>query len=175
MMPEQGHPLDGQPVAVGETPFLGGQVATGGMPQQVMTVQHRDSLPIVIGVIFGLWNLLLTGIAGLVVLGGLWLADAGADAGVGEATEVGAFIIVLGIIMALLGLVGVYAGVEIARYKKKGVFIGLGLLGLSVVLSIVSTTSQGAAPDMFNVGCNGLCALFIALPLMISSIGAQME
>ena len=140
-----------------------------------MVVQHRDSLPIVIGVIFGLWNLIVAGLSGILVIGGLWLTDAGVDAGVDDVAGIGAIVIIIGVIMLILSLVGVYAGIEIARYKKRGVFIGLGLIGLNFILNLVSTTSQGVTPDLFTLGCSGLCALFIALPLMISNIGAQME
>jgi len=157
------------------------QVLTGSiqpvvvMPhQQVMVVQggQRDSLPIVIGVVYGLWNLLLVGLSGLIVIGGLFLADVG---GTDDATAIGGFIIALGIVALIVSLVGVYAGVEIARYKKRGVYVGLALIGFSVILNLAMTTYSGETPDLFNIGCNGICAVFIALPLMISSIGAQME
>jgi hypothetical protein len=60
--------------------------------QQVMVVQggQRDSLPIVIGVVYGLWNLLLVGLSGLIVIGGLFLADVG---GTDDATAIGGFLI----------------------------------------------------------------------------------
>ena len=155
------------------------QVLTGSiqpvvvMPHQQAMVDQRDSLPIVIGVVFGLWNLLWVGLSSLLVIGGLFLADVG---GTDDATTaIGSILIVFGIVALIVSLVGVYAGVEIARYKKRGVHIGLALIGISVIISLAMTTYSGATPDLFNIGCNGICAIFIALPLMISSIGAQME
>lgn len=112
------------------------------------------------------------GLSGLIVIGGLFLADVG---GTDDATAIGGFLITLGIIALIVSLVGVYAGVEIARYKKRGVYVGLALIGFSVILNLAMTTYSGETPDLFNIGCNGICAVFIALPLMISSIGAQME
>jgi len=144
--------------------------------QQVMMVQgQRDSLPIVIGVIYALWNLLALGLMGLVVMAGLFIADAGSGNGSDEIAALGGFVLIIGIIGMLFSMVGIYAGVEIARYKKRGVYIGLAMCGLSIGINLLFAVMAESPPDMFNLGCNVLCGGFIAMPLMISSIGAQME
>ena len=99
----------------------------------------------------------------------------GAESGGDEVTGAGAVVAVIGLLLLIIGAVGIWAGVLMAQRKKLGVYIAWGTLGLGVVLSIVSTTAQEIPPDIFTLGCNGICALFVGLPLMISSASQHME
>ena len=99
----------------------------------------------------------------------------GAEYGDGETTGAGAVVALIGLFILIIGAVGVWAGVLMAQRKKLGVHIAWGTLGLGAVLSIVLTTLEGTTPDIFTLGCNGICALFVGLPLMVSSASQHME
>ena len=99
----------------------------------------------------------------------------GAEIGDDEATGAGAVVAVIGLLLLVIGAVGIWAGVLMAQRKRLGVHIAWGTLGLGAVLSIVLTTLAETSPDIFTLGCNGICALFVGLPLMVSSASQHME
>ena len=77
-------------------------------------------------------------------------------------------------ILVLSG-VGIWAGVLIAQRKKLGVKIAWGLIAAGTVLSILGSVLGETSIDFVGIGCNGICALFVGLPLMISSASQHME
>ena len=139
--------------------------------QQVMIVQNPSSLPIVVGVIFCLFQ-------GLGILGGLAMVMGGAFlGGIGgeEAVAAAGIVAGIGVLFLILSCVGIWAGVMIAQRKKLGVHVAWGLIGVSVVLSFAASVLGGTSIDYGGIGCNGICALFVGLPLMISSASQHME
>ena len=148
-----------------------GQMAQGFVNQQVMMMESKSSLPVAVGVIFCIFQ-------GLGILAGLMLAMGGAFlGGLGgeEAVAAGGLVAGIGVLILIISGVGIWAGVMIAQRKKLGIYIAWGLLAASTVFSIL-TTILGEMPfDWASNACNGICALFVALPLMISSASQHME
>ena len=147
-----------------------GQMAQGFANPQVMMIESKSSLPIVVGVIFCIAQ-------GLGILGGLAMVMGGAlIGGIGdEAVAAGGIVAGIGVLILIISGVGVWAGVMIAQRKKLGVHVAWGLIGAGVILSVVSSVLGETSIDYFGIGCNGICALFVGLPLMISSASQHME
>jgi hypothetical protein len=136
-----------------------------------MIVESPSSLPVVVGVLFALYQVLgiLGGLA--MVLGGALVGGLGGD----EAAAAGGIIAVIGVVILIISAVGIWAGVLIAQRKKLGVQIAWGLIAVGSILSILSSILAEIPIDFLGLGCNGICALFVALPLMISSASRYME
>ena len=146
-------------------------MAQGFANPQVMMMESKSSLPIVVGVIFCIAQ-------GLGILGGLAMVFGGAllgGLGGDEAAMVGGVFAGLGVLILILSGVGIWAGVMIAQRKKLGVHVAWGLIGAGVLLSILSSFLGEMPIDFATIGCNGICALFVGLPLMISSASQHME
>ena len=148
---------------------------TQAFGQPPVVYETKSSLPVVVGVLYAIYQVLpiLGGLA--LLFGGAILGGIGAEYGDDEATGAGAVVALIGLLILVIGAVGVWAGVLMAQRKKLGVHIAWGTLGLGAVLSIVLTTLEGMTPDIFTLGCNGICALFVGLPLMVSSASQHME
>ncbi len=144
--------------------------------QPPVVYETKSSLPVVIGVLYAIYQILpiLAGIA-MLLFGGVFLGGLGAESGNSEVVGAGAVVAAIGLLIVIVGAVGIWAGVLMAQRKKLGVYIAWGTLGLGAVLSIVLTTMEGMAPDIFTLGCNGICAMFVGLPLMVSSASQHME
>ena len=144
--------------------------------QPPVVYETKSSLPVVIGVLYAIYQILpiLAGIA-MLLFGGVFLGGLGAESGNSEVVGAGAVVAAIGLLIVIVGAVGIWAGVLMAQRKKLGVYIAWGTLGLGAALSIVLTTMEGMAPDIFTLGCNGICAMFVGLPLMVSSASQHME
>tara|TARA_Y100001968_G_scaffold123793_1_gene112806 strand:- start:32 stop:532 length:501 start_codon:yes stop_codon:yes gene_type:complete len=150
---------------------VGGQMAHGFATQQVMVTGQKSSLPIIVGVIFCLAQ-------GLGILGGLAMVFGGAlIGGIGgeEAAAAAGIVAGIGVLILLLSGTGIWAGVLIAQRKKMGVKIAWGLIAAGTILSILGSVLGETSIDFVGLGCNGICALFVGLPLMISSASQHME
>ena len=150
---------------------VGGQMAHGFATQQVMVAGQKSSLPIIVGVIFCLAQ-------GLGILGGLAMVFGGAlIGGIGgeEAAAAAGIVAGIGVLILLLSGTGIWAGVLIAQRKKMGVKIAWGLIAAGTILSILGSVLGETSIDFVGLGCNGICALFVGLPLMISSASQHME
>lgn len=87
------------------------------------------------------------------------------------------------------GLVGfIAAGVLLTRYEKRGVWLAIGVIGAQFVLGLAAFaagTPDGGLGSLFGEGaafgiwagvsafCSGLCALIVAIPMMVSNNGLQ--
>jgi hypothetical protein len=90
---------------------------------------------------------------------------------------------------SVAGLVGfIAAGVFLTRYEKRGVWVALGVISAQFVLGLASFaagTPDGGLGSMFGDGaafgiwagvsafCSGICALLVAIPLMVSNNGLE--
>jgi hypothetical protein len=159
-----------------ETQLIQGQPSpVQGFVQPSVFYQTKSSLPVVVGTLFAIYSVLPI-LGGLFMLiGGALLGGFGAETGDDETTGLGMVVAVLGLLILIIGVVGVSGGVLIAQRKRLGVYIAWGTLGIGMVLSIVLTTLEGIQPDIFTISVNSICALFVALPLMISSASQHME
>ncbi len=142
-------------------------------------VQHakRSAVPVIIGAIYSLFQVL--GVLGslAVVLGGALLASFASEVGP-DAGEAGIMVTIVGVIMLALSCVGVYAGILMIQYQKKGIHIALGLLAVGVVMNLIMNVALELPVTDGLVGSlasNGICAALVAIPLLVSGISEQME
>ena len=168
---QEGSTLSGTP---SETP-----AADAGVYQQTPPVVYasKSPVPIIIGAIYSLFQVIaLLGSLAL-VLGGALLAGFGSEIGEGAA-EGGFLLTLLGLVMLVVSAIGVYAGVLMIQNKKKGVHIALGLLVFGYVLQAPMNIAGGfpVFDGMgFSLVTNGLCGALVAIPLLVSSISEQMD
>ena len=168
--------------APGETTFSGTPNAEPMQTQEVFEqpeVQYvkRSAVPVVIGAIYSLFQVLGVLVSLAMLLGGALLAGFAPDIGEGAA-EAGILVSVLGVVMLALSCLGVYAGILMIRYQKRGIHIALGLLALGVVMNLITNVAMELPATDGLVGAvaaNGICAALVAIPLLVSSISEQME
>ena len=165
-----------------ETTFSGTPNAEPMQTQEVFEqpeVQYvkRSAVPVVIGAIYSLFQVLGVLVSLAMLLGGALLAGFAPDIGEGAA-EAGILVSVLGVVMLALSCLGVYAGILMIRYQKRGIHIALGLLALGVVMNLITNVAMELPATDGLVGAvaaNGICAALVAIPLLVSGISEQME
>ena len=168
---QEGSTLSGTP---SETP-----AADAGVYEQTPPVVYasKSPVPIIIGAIYSLFQVIAFLGSLALVLGGALLAGFAAEMGEGAA-EGGFLLTLLGLFTLVLSAIGVYAGVLMIQYKKKGVNIALGLLVFGYVLQAPMNMAMGL-PVFDGMGfglvTNGLCGALVAIPLLVSSISEQMD
>ncbi len=149
----------------------------GAYGQPEVQYAKRSVVPVIIGAIYSLFQVLAVLGSLAVVLGGALLASFATDIGEGAA-EAGIMVTVVGVIMLALSCVGVYAGILMIRYQKKGIHIALGLLAVGVVMNLIMNAAMELPVTEGLVGtltANGICAALVAIPLLVSGISEQME
>jgi hypothetical protein len=149
----------------------------GAYGQPEVQYAKRSAVPVIIGAIYSLAQVLGVLVSLAVVLGGALLAGFASEVGEGAA-EAGIFVTILGVIMLALSCVGVYAGILIIRYQKKGIHIALGLLAVGVVMDLIMNVAMEfpvAEGLVWTLAVNGLCGVLVAIPLLVSGISEQME
>ena len=165
-----------------ETTFSGTPNAEPMQTQEVFEqpeVQYvkRSAVPVVIGAIYSLFQVLGVLVSLAILLGGALLAGFAPEIGEGAA-EAGILVTLLGVVMLALSSLGVYAGILMIRYQKRGIHIALGLLALGVVMGVITNVAfEMSATDglVGTVATNGICAVLVAIPLLVSGISEQME
>lgn len=154
------------------------QMPTG----QLIYLQPPSGAAKVMGILLILWGALQG-------LGLLNLFVDPVDPMTGEVLDYPAAAKVLDGLSTVAGLVGfIAAGVFLTRYEKRGVFVAMGVIGAQFVLGLASFaagTPDGGLGSMFGDGaafgiwagvsafCSGICALIVAIPLMVSNNGLQ--
>ena len=142
---------------------------------QVLYV-NRSPVPIIIGAIYSLFQIF--GVLGslAIILGGALLTGFSAEADVEQGFGIG--VVVLGVISLTLSSAGVYAGILMIQYKKRGINIALALLLIGFLMNIPMNLAMGDSV-LNGLGLsfvtNGICGAIVAIPLLASSIGDQME
>lgn len=165
----EGSTLSGTPNAAGD----GG----GAYGRPEVPYVKRSAVPVIIGIIYSIFQVLAALASIAVVLGGALLSSFASE--VGEvAAEAGSLVTVVGVIMLAISCVGVYAGVLMIQYKKKGIHIALGLLAIGVIMELIMNVAlELPVTDGFagSLATSGICAALVAIPLLLSSISEQME
>ena len=149
----------------------------GAYGQPEVQYAKRSAVPVVIGAIYSLFQVFMILASLAVVLGGALLASFASEVGP-DAGEAGIFVTILGVIMLVLSCVGVYAGILMIQYQKKGIHIALGLLAVGVVMNLIMNVALELPVTDGLVGSlasNGICAALVAIPLLVSGISEQME
>ncbi|MEC8632933.1 MAG: hypothetical protein VXY10_05815 [Candidatus Thermoplasmatota archaeon] len=175
-----------QPVSIsdGFVPMNQGTMLTGTtqMPTgQLIYLQPPSSAAKVMGIL-----LIIYGCLQALSLIGLFFEQV--DPVTGETLEIPTSALALNGISTLVGVVGfIAAGVFLTRYEKRGVWVAMGVIVLQLVLGIAafaagsdgglgSMVGDGAAFGIFagfSAFCSGICALIVAIPLMVSNNGLQ--
>ena len=92
---------------------------------------------------------------------------------------VGSLLGTFDVLMLAISCVGLYAGILMIQYKKRGIHIALGLIAVGFVMnSILPPLLMGSPVTDGLVGSlatSGICAALVAVPLLVSGISEQME
>ena len=149
----------------------------GAFGQPEVQYAKRSAVPVVIGAIYSFFQVLGVLASLAILLGGALLAGFASEIGDGAA-ESGILVTLLGVVMLALSCVGVYAGVLIIQYQKRGIHIALGLLVAGFVLNLVMNITSGLPITEGLIGSlayNGICGAIVAIPLLVSGISEQMD
>jgi hypothetical protein len=82
------------------------------------------------------------------------------------------------VFMLASSCVGLYAGILMIQYKKRGIHIALGLIAVGFVMNLITGFLMGSPVTDGLVGSLAkwsICAAFVAVPLLVSGISEQME
>ena len=91
---------------------------------------------------------------------------------------VGSLLGTFDVIMLAVSCVGLYAGILMIQYKKRGIHIALGLIAVGFVMNLIMNFLMGSPVTDGLVGSlatSGICAALVAVPLLVSGISEQME
>ena len=91
---------------------------------------------------------------------------------------VGSLLGTFDVIMLAVSCVGLYAGILMIQYKKRGIHIALGLIAVGFVMNLIPNFLWGLPVTDGLVGSlatSGICAALVAVPLLVSGISEQME
>ena len=149
----------------------------GAYGQPEVQYAKKSAVPVIIGAIYSLFQVRAVLGSLAVVLGGALLAGFASEIGEG-ADELGIMVTVVGVIMLALSCVGVYAGILMIRYQKKGIHIALGLLAIGVIMNLIMNVAMElpvADGLVGSLATNGICAVLVAIPLLSAGISEQME
>jgi len=149
----------------------------GAYGQPEVQYAKRSAVPVIIGAIYSLAQVLGILASLAVLLGGALLASFASEVGP-DAAEAGIFVTILGVIMLAVSCVGLYAGILMIQYKKRGIHIALGLIAVGFVMNLITGFLMGSPVTDGLVGSLAkwsICAAFVAVPLLVSGISEQME
>ena len=149
----------------------------GAFGQPEVQYVKKSPVPIIIGAIYSIFQVLGVLASLAILLGGALLAGFASEIGDGAA-EAGILVTLLGVVMLALSCVGVYAGILMIRYQKKGIHIALGLLAVGVVMDLIMNVAMEfpvAEGLVGTLAIKGGCGVSVAIPLLVSSISEQMD
>ena len=131
----------------------------GAYGQPEVQYAKRSVVPVIIGAIYSLAQVLLI----LLVLLGYY---------------VGLPLSTFDVFMLASSCVGLYAGILMIQYKKRGIHIALGLIAVGFVMDLITGILMGSPVTDGLVGSLAkwsICAVLVAVPLLVSGISEQME
>ena len=131
----------------------------GAYGQPEVQYAKRSVVPVIIGAIYSLAQVLLI----LLVLVGY---------------NVGLPLSTFDVFMLASSCVGLYAGILMIQYKKRGIHIALGLIAVGFVMNLIMNAAMELPVTDGLVGSlatSGICAALVAVPLLVSGISEQME
>ena len=88
---------------------------------------------------------------------------------------VGSLLGTFDVLMLAISCVGLYAGILMIQYKKRGIHIALGLIAVGFVMNLIPNFLTGLPVTDGLVATSGICAALVAVPLLVSGISEQME
>ena len=135
----------------------------------------KSPLPPIVGVTYSILSVLIT-LAGLFILGiaadfvlqpGWWDNEA-------ESEPMGLLFVAISLFVITIGIVGVMAGVLIARRRRLGVYIAWAMCAAGLAINGLLFIGDPYLNPV-ELGCNLACALWVGIPLMVSSASIHME
>jgi hypothetical protein len=148
---------------------------------KVLMVGPPSSSAKIIGVlliIIGGFNLLI-GLLGIV--GADWLADlAGSnpDVGIDDPEGYKIFVQLVSVSAFIVGVGYLTSGIWMTKFQTRGIQLALVTLGINLITDIILGTMYpefGSGYMAIEIGgavfCNGICALMVAIPLMVANNG----
>jgi len=132
----------------------------GAYGQPEVQYAKRSVVPVIIGAIYSLAQVLgILGFSRVLLVGSL----------------IGTF----EVIMLAVSCVGLYAGILMIQYKKRGIHIALGLIAVGFVMNTILPPLLMGSPVtdglVGSLATSGICAALVAVPLLVSGISEQME
>ena len=91
---------------------------------------------------------------------------------------VGSLLGTFDVLMLAISCVGLYAGILMIQYKKRGIHIALGLIAVGFVMNLITRFLMGSPVTDGLVGSlatSGICAALVAVTLLVSGISEQIE
>jgi hypothetical protein len=92
---------------------------------------------------------------------------------------VGSLLGTFDVLMLAISCVGLYAGILMIQYKKRGIHIALGLIAVGFVIRVFIPIFLMGLPVtdglVGSLATSGICAALVAVPLLVSGISEQME
>jgi len=91
---------------------------------------------------------------------------------------VGSLLGTFDVLMLAISCVGLYAGILMIQYKKRGIHIALSLIAVGFVMNLIMNAAMELPVTDGLVGSlasSGICAALVAIPLLVSGISEQME
>ena len=92
---------------------------------------------------------------------------------------VGSLLGTFDVLMLAISCVGLYAGILMIQYKKRGIHIALGLIAVGFVIRVIIPIFLMGLPVtdglVGSLATSGICAALVAVPLLVSGISEQME
>ncbi len=132
----------------------------GAYGQPEVQYAKRSVVPVIIGAIYSLAQVL------------------GILASLADVLLLNAMFGIFDVIMLAVSCVGLYAGILMIQYKKRGIHIALGLIAVGFVMNLIMNTAMELPVTDGLVGSlatSGICAALVAVPLLVSGISEQME
>ena len=137
----------------------------GAYGQPEVQYAKRSVVPVIIGAIYSLAQVPeILGIAFVMYM-------------YGDVAYIGG---TFGVISLAISCVGIYAGILMIQYKKRGIHIALGLIAVGFVMNLIpgflmEGAGLGPAGLVGSLATSGICAALVAVPLLVSGISEQME
>jgi hypothetical protein len=154
-----------------------------GLPQNVIIMQQPSAAPKVVGILIIIWGSIFTILSAIGIIGLSFYTDPDNELYVKQVAD-SPTILYLVTAVSILAFIGqIVGGSFIVQKKKMGIYITWACL---VVLFIGDIVTEFAYPDLIasqgsdfgtslNLGytavCQGICALLVAIPLMVSGNG----
>lgn len=154
-----------------------------GLPQNVIIMQQPSAAPKVVGILIIIWGSLLSMLTALGIIGLSLITDSDSELYVEQVGD-SPMVLYLVTAVALLAYIGqIVGGSFIVQKKKMGIYITWACL---VVLFFGEVVTELVYPDLaasqgndfgtslnlgFTAVCQGICALLVAIPLMVSGNG----
>ena len=154
-----------------------------GLPQNIIIMQQPSAAPKVVGILIIIWGSIFTVLSAIGILGLSFYTDSDSELYVKQVADSPTILyLVTGVsILAFIGQI--VGGSFIVQKKKMGIYITWACL---VVLFIGDIVTELVYPDLissqgsdfgtslnlgFSAVCQGICALLVAIPLMVSGNG----